>query len=106
MGAETHEAHRIGLTIASQDLWPIPRYFQGASERRARPRGRLWVCRRGDYVAPMLGDRFGCIAWPLPAEDENSKKPDVFYDEIARLHPGVELLEMFARDRRRATCCG
>jgi Glycosyl transferase family 2 len=27
---ETHEAHRISLTIASQDLWPIPRYFQGA----------------------------------------------------------------------------
>ena len=27
---ETHEAHRISLTIARQDLWPIPRYFQGA----------------------------------------------------------------------------
>jgi hypothetical protein len=28
--SETHEAHRISLTISSQDLWPIPRYFQGA----------------------------------------------------------------------------
>ncbi len=66
----------------------------------ANPVEELWVCRRGDYVAPMLGDGFECIAWLLPAEDENSKKPDVFYDEIARLHPGVELLETFARVRR------
>jgi hypothetical protein len=27
--AETHEAHRISLTIVSQELWPIPRYFHG-----------------------------------------------------------------------------
>ena len=28
--AETHHAHRISLRIASPDLWPIPRHFQGA----------------------------------------------------------------------------
>jgi len=27
---ETHEAHRISLTIASNELWPIPRRFAGA----------------------------------------------------------------------------
>ena len=66
----------------------------------ANPVEELWVCRRGDYVAPMMGDGFQHIAWHLPATDEHSEKPQQFYDEIARLHPGVELLEMFARVRR------
>jgi N6-adenosine-specific RNA methylase IME4 len=64
------------------------------------PVEELWICRRGDYVAPMLADGFERIAWILPAEAENSVKPQVFYDEVARLHPHVELVEMFARKRR------
>jgi N6-adenosine-specific RNA methylase IME4 len=66
----------------------------------ANPVEELWVCRRGDYVAPMMGDGFESIAWHLPATSEHSAKPQAFYDAIARLHPGVELLDMFARMRR------
>jgi N6-adenosine-specific RNA methylase IME4 len=64
------------------------------------PAEEHWVSRRGAYVAPMLGDGFERIAWLLPAEDENSTKPQVFYDEIARLHAGIELFDMFARKRQ------
>ncbi len=67
----------------------------------ADPVEELWICRRGDYVAPMMGDGFEHIAWLLPATDEHSEKPQEFYDAIVRLHhPQVELLEMFATKRR------
>ena len=66
----------------------------------ADPVEELWICRRGGYVGPMMGDGFELIAWLLPATEEHSEKPQEFYAAIERLHPGVELLDMFARVRR------
>jgi N6-adenosine-specific RNA methylase IME4 len=55
----------------------------------------LWVCRRGQYVAPLPGTQTPqMISRPRLG---HSVKPQVFYDHIARLHPGCDLLEMFAR---------
>ena len=64
----------------------------------------LWVvqllCNFSAGVAPMMGDGFGHIAWHHLPATPHREKPQEFYDEIARLHAGVELLDMFARIRR------
>jgi N6-adenosine-specific RNA methylase IME4 len=55
----------------------------------------LWMCRRGRYVAPLPGTQMPqMISRPRLG---HSVKPGVFYDHIMRLHPGCDLLEMFAR---------
>jgi N6-adenosine-specific RNA methylase IME4 len=58
----------------------------------------LWMCRRGRYVAPLMGTQMPQMI-PQP-RGEHSEKPQVFYDHIARLHPGCDLLDMFTRIRR------
>ena len=58
----------------------------------------LWVCRRGRVMAQRPGTQMPqMISHPRLG---HSVKPDVFYDHIARMYPGCDLPEMFARKPR------
>jgi N6-adenosine-specific RNA methylase IME4 len=64
-------------------------------QKESKSARELWLCRRGRTVAPLMGTQMPqMISHPRLG---HSIKLQVFYDHIARLYPGCDLLEMFAR---------
>jgi N6-adenosine-specific RNA methylase IME4 len=59
----------------------------------------LLIAKRGEMPAPLPGTQSSSVIF-ADRPDEHSEKPDVFYELIEGLYPGVGKIELFARNRR------
>jgi N6-adenosine-specific RNA methylase IME4 len=58
----------------------------------------LLICRRGDIPPPPEAAR--CSSWVSAPRLDHSAKPEIFYEIIERMYPGLRKIELFARAQR------
>jgi N6-adenosine-specific RNA methylase IME4 len=85
-----------GFTYKSQMIWAKDRIGTGYWARNKHE--ILLIGTRGSIPAPLPGTQPESLITASVAE--HSRKPEVFYDIIETMFPGVPKLEMFARNTR------